>query len=38
VAEIIPQNGHLPFRTNSASRSGFVTPAAPIYPGKNVAN
>jgi hypothetical protein len=29
VVEIIPQNGHLPFLTNSASRGGFITPAAP---------
>jgi hypothetical protein len=29
VVEIIPQQGHLPFVTNSASRGGFVTPAAP---------
>jgi hypothetical protein len=29
VVEIIPQQGHLPFLTNSASRGGFVTPAAP---------
>jgi len=29
VVEIIPQHGHLPFLTNSASRGGFVTPAAP---------
>lgn len=29
VVEIIPQNGHLPFLTNSARRGGFITPAAP---------
>lgn len=29
VVEIIPQQGHLPFLTNSASRGGFVTPTAP---------
>lgn len=29
VVEIIPQNGHLPFLANSASRGGFVTPAPP---------
>lgn len=29
VVEIIPQQGHLPFVTNSASRGGFATPAAP---------
>jgi hypothetical protein len=29
VVEIIPQNGHLPFLTNNASRGGFITPAAP---------
>ena len=29
VVEIIPQHGHLPFLTNSASRGGFVTPPAP---------
>lgn len=29
VVEISPQNGHLPFLTNSASHDGFVTPAAP---------
>jgi len=29
VVEIIPQQPHLPFLTNSATRGGFVTPAAP---------
>lgn len=29
VVEIIPQHGHLPFPTNSATRGGFITPAAP---------
>jgi len=29
VVEIIPQNGELPFPDNSATRAGFVTPAAP---------
>jgi hypothetical protein len=29
VVEIIPQHGHLPFWTNSATRGGFATPAAP---------
>jgi hypothetical protein len=29
VVEIIPQKGHLPFVTNSASLGGFVTPVAP---------
>lgn len=29
VVEIIPQHGDLPFPDNSASRAGFVTPAAP---------
>lgn len=29
VVEIIPQHGHLPFITNSATLGGFVTPAAP---------
>jgi hypothetical protein len=30
VVEIIPQHGRLPFPTNSATRGGFVTPAAPV--------
>lgn len=30
VVEIIPQHGHLPFLTNSATRGGFQTPAAPV--------
>lgn len=29
VVEIIPQHGHLPIPTNSATRGGFITPAAP---------
>lgn len=29
VVEIIPQHGHLPFLTNSATVGGFQTPAAP---------
>jgi hypothetical protein len=29
VVEIIPQHGHLPFPTNSATLGGFITPAAP---------
>lgn len=29
VVEIIPQNGELPFLSNSASRAHFVTPRAP---------
>lgn len=29
VVEIIPQHGHLPFLTNSATLGGFQTPAAP---------
>ncbi len=29
VVEIIPQQPHLPFLTNSATLGGFVTPAAP---------
>jgi len=36
VVEIIPQHGHLPFLTNSATSGGFVTPAAPA-PGEHVA-
>jgi hypothetical protein len=29
VVEIIPQHGHLPFPTNSATLGGFITPAGP---------
>ena len=29
MVEIIPQQPHLPFLTNSATRGGFLTPAAP---------
>lgn len=35
VVEIIPQHGHLPFPTNSATLGGFITPAAPA-PGQHI--
>lgn len=35
VVEIIPQDGHLPFPENSASRGHFVTPTAP-RPGDHI--
>ncbi len=36
VVEIIPQVGHRPFTDNSATKGGFLTPAAPIA-GEHVA-